>query len=139
MLIKTIPKFIIPTGNAPIKKPYNENKLDPIILIHLSFLIELINKEIRTIREAKYPNHSSHSISIFFQNPFLFLDCNGCSFPGLKLNRKYINISLAFLLFGLLVTLFLNYLKTKNPQEHIPGIFKFYTGTASRWKKLFIA
>lgn len=70
MLMMAIPKFIRPTGKAPSKNPYNENKLDPIKLIHLSLIIELINKEISTIREAKYPNHSNQLISITLKAPF---------------------------------------------------------------------
>ncbi|GGM28466.1 hypothetical protein GCM10011351_13050 [Paraliobacillus quinghaiensis] len=65
-----IPKFINPTGKAPIKKPYNENKLDPNKLIHLSLIIELINNEISTISEAKYPNHSNQLKSILLKSPF---------------------------------------------------------------------
>ncbi|MNI96540.1 hypothetical protein D3C73_1550170 [compost metagenome] len=47
-----IHRFIKPTGKAPIKKPYREKTADPNKLIHLSFIIELISSEIRTIKEA---------------------------------------------------------------------------------------
>jgi hypothetical protein len=55
--------LIAATGAALIIYPYMANKIDPARLYHLSLMIELINKDIATIIDDKYPNHSNQLIS----------------------------------------------------------------------------
>lgn len=47
-----------------MRKPYKEKSPEPIKFIHLSLIIEVINKDTKTKKEAKYPIHSSQFIVI---------------------------------------------------------------------------